>query len=91
MTFPVSFEKLKYYRSEFILITDPERESRELNWLKRAAIEIDANVEISGVSEYLASLAIVGPKSREVSFHFLIITSNKLRFVLLIVITVISM
>uniref|UniRef100_A0A158Q8A1 FAD-dependent oxidoreductase n=1 Tax=Elaeophora elaphi TaxID=1147741 RepID=A0A158Q8A1_9BILA len=54
------------YRSEFILLTDPERESRELNWLKRAAIEIDANVEISGVSEYLASLAIVGPKSREV-------------------------
>ncbi|VIO97081.1 dimethylglycine dehydrogenase, mitochondrial precursor, putative [Brugia malayi] len=54
------------YRSEFILLTDPERESRELNWLKRAAIEMEANVEISGVSEYLASLAIVGPKSREV-------------------------
>ncbi|VDK82046.1 unnamed protein product [Litomosoides sigmodontis] len=54
------------HRSEFILLTDPERESRELNWLKRAAIELDASVEISGVSEYLASLAIVGPKSREV-------------------------
>ncbi|KAL3998911.1 FAD dependent oxidoreductase family protein [Acanthocheilonema viteae] len=54
------------YRLEFILLTDPERESRELNWLKRAAIEMDANVEISGVSEYLASLAVVGPKSREV-------------------------
>ncbi|VDK64984.1 unnamed protein product [Onchocerca ochengi] len=54
------------YRSEFILLTDPERESRELNWLKRIAIELEANVEISGVSEYLASLAVVGPKSREV-------------------------
>uniref|UniRef100_A0A915Q780 Dimethylglycine dehydrogenase n=1 Tax=Setaria digitata TaxID=48799 RepID=A0A915Q780_9BILA len=54
------------YRSEFILLTDPERESRELNWLKKAAVEIDASVEITGVSEYLASLAVVGPKSREV-------------------------
>ncbi|VDO29530.1 unnamed protein product, partial [Onchocerca flexuosa] len=54
------------YRSEYILLTDPERESRELNWLKRIAIELEADVEISGVSEYLASLAVVGPKSREV-------------------------
>lgn len=65
-----ALENLKYCRSEFILLTDPERESRELNWLKRAAIEIEASVEISGVSEYLASLAIVGPKSREVSSLF---------------------
>ncbi|VDN01501.1 unnamed protein product [Thelazia callipaeda] len=54
------------YRSEYILLTDPERESRELNWLNKVAHEIGADVEISGVSEYLASLAVVGPRSREV-------------------------
>uniref|UniRef100_F1KU54 Dimethylglycine dehydrogenase n=1 Tax=Ascaris suum TaxID=6253 RepID=F1KU54_ASCSU len=54
------------YRTNFILLTDPERESRDLYWIQRAADEMKMNVEISAVSEYLASLALVGPHSREV-------------------------
>ncbi|ULU09600.1 hypothetical protein L5515_000269 [Caenorhabditis briggsae] len=53
-------------RSAFILLTEPERESRDLYWLRRAAAEKQMDVQVSIVSEYLASLALVGPKSREV-------------------------
>ncbi|VDN41658.1 unnamed protein product, partial [Gongylonema pulchrum] len=63
---PVELFHHDQFRSEYLLISDPERESRDINWMKRAASELQANVEISGVSEYLASLAIVGPKSRAV-------------------------
>uniref|UniRef100_A0A8R1Z4D7 FAD dependent oxidoreductase n=1 Tax=Pristionchus pacificus TaxID=54126 RepID=A0A8R1Z4D7_PRIPA len=52
-------------RSQFILLTEPERESRDLYWLKRAAAEKQFKVQVHSVSEYLASLALVGPKSRE--------------------------
>ncbi|VDM37347.1 unnamed protein product [Toxocara canis] len=54
------------YRTNFILLTDPERESRDLYWIQRAADEMRMKVEISAVSEYLASLALVGPCSRDV-------------------------
>ncbi|CAB3407825.1 unnamed protein product [Caenorhabditis bovis] len=54
------------HRSAFILLTEPERESRDLYWLRRAAAEQQLDVQVSLVSEYLASLALVGPKSREV-------------------------
>ncbi|CAD6184521.1 unnamed protein product [Caenorhabditis auriculariae] len=53
-------------RSAFIVLTEPERESRDLYWLRRAAAERHLNVQVSCVSEYLASLALVGPNSREV-------------------------
>ncbi|VDN50034.1 unnamed protein product [Dracunculus medinensis] len=54
------------FRTEFILLTDPERESRDIDWMKRVAAERRANVDISAVGEYLASVALVGPCSREV-------------------------
>uniref|UniRef100_A0A158R5I5 Dimethylglycine dehydrogenase n=1 Tax=Syphacia muris TaxID=451379 RepID=A0A158R5I5_9BILA len=54
------------FRDEFILLSDPERESRDLFWLQRAAEEMKMKVDVSAVSEYLASLAIVGPNSRDV-------------------------
>ncbi|CAI5439407.1 unnamed protein product [Caenorhabditis angaria] len=53
-------------RSAFICLTEPERETRDLYWLRRAASEKKFDVQISIVTEYLASLALVGPKSREV-------------------------
>ncbi|PAV88322.1 hypothetical protein WR25_07568 [Diploscapter pachys] len=56
-------------RSAFICVTEPERESRELYWLRRAAVERGFKVQVNCVSEYLASLALVGPKSREVLSH----------------------
>ncbi|CAI4222420.1 unnamed protein product [Auanema sp. JU1783] len=52
-------------RSAFILLTEPERESRDLFWLRKAAAEKDFNVQVNCVSEYLASLALVGPNSRQ--------------------------
>ncbi|EYB90726.1 hypothetical protein Y032_0215g2364 [Ancylostoma ceylanicum] len=52
-------------RSAFIMLTEPERESRDIYWLRRAASEKKLNVQVNCVSEYLASLALVGPKSRE--------------------------
>uniref|UniRef100_A0A158PNQ2 Dimethylglycine dehydrogenase, mitochondrial (inferred by orthology to a human protein) n=1 Tax=Anisakis simplex TaxID=6269 RepID=A0A158PNQ2_ANISI len=54
------------FRTNFILLTDPERESRDLYWIQRAADEMKMKVEISAVGEYLASLALVGPYSRHV-------------------------
>ncbi|MFH4978193.1 hypothetical protein AB6A40_004902 [Gnathostoma spinigerum] len=54
------------HRSEFILLTYPEREDRDLCWLDRAAAELKMKVEIALVSVYLASLALVGPNSRDV-------------------------
>lgn len=54
------------FRDEFILLSDPERESRDLFWLQRAAEEMKMKVDVSAVSEYLASLALVGPNSRNV-------------------------
>ncbi|KAK0425520.1 hypothetical protein QR680_009242 [Steinernema hermaphroditum] len=53
-------------RSQFIVLTDPERESRDLHWLRRAAIERNFDVEVNAVSQYLSSLALVGPNSRDV-------------------------
>ncbi|TKR93824.1 hypothetical protein L596_008206 [Steinernema carpocapsae] len=53
-------------RSQFIILTDPERESRDLHWLRRAAIERGFDVEVNAVSQYLSSLALVGPNSRDV-------------------------
>uniref|UniRef100_A0A914VTZ0 Dimethylglycine dehydrogenase n=1 Tax=Plectus sambesii TaxID=2011161 RepID=A0A914VTZ0_9BILA len=53
-------------RSEFILLSDPEREIRDYGWIKSAAKEMNFKVEISPVSEYLASLALIGPNSRSV-------------------------
>ncbi|VDK42197.1 unnamed protein product [Anisakis simplex] len=52
------------YKTNFILLTDPERESRDLYWLKKAAADLKMNVQITAVGEYLASLALVGPESR---------------------------
>ncbi|CAJ0949153.1 unnamed protein product, partial [Mesorhabditis belari] len=54
------------YRSAFILVTEPERESRDLYWLKRAATEKNLDVEVNLISHYLASLALVGPNSRQI-------------------------
>ncbi|VDM37348.1 unnamed protein product [Toxocara canis] len=54
------------YQTNFILLTDPERESRDLYWLKKEAADLKLNVEITAVGEYLASLALIGPASREV-------------------------
>ncbi|VDD86525.1 unnamed protein product [Enterobius vermicularis] len=54
------------FRDQFILLSDPERESRDLFWLQRAAEEMKMKVDVSAVSEYLSSLAIVGPSSRDV-------------------------
>uniref|UniRef100_F1KV14 Dimethylglycine dehydrogenase n=1 Tax=Ascaris suum TaxID=6253 RepID=F1KV14_ASCSU len=54
------------YKTNFILLTDPERESRDLYWLQKEAAERKLNVQITIVSEYLASLAVVGPSSRDV-------------------------
>uniref|UniRef100_A0A1I7ZM32 Dimethylglycine dehydrogenase, mitochondrial n=1 Tax=Steinernema glaseri TaxID=37863 RepID=A0A1I7ZM32_9BILA len=53
-------------RSQFIILTDPERESRDLHWLRRAANERNFDVEVNAVSQYLSSLALVGPNSRDV-------------------------
>ncbi|VDO19271.1 unnamed protein product [Heligmosomoides polygyrus] len=53
-------------RSAFIMLTEPERESRDIYWLRRAAAEKKFNVQVNCVSEYLASLALVGPNSRQV-------------------------
>ncbi|VDO71309.1 unnamed protein product [Haemonchus placei] len=53
-------------RSAFIMLTEPERESRDIYWLRRAAREKKFNVQVNCVSEYLASLALVGPNSRKV-------------------------
>lgn len=61
------------FRTNFILLTDPERESRDLYWLQKEAAERKLNVQITIVSEYLASLAVVGPSSRDVSVHKFII------------------
>ncbi|KAK6729820.1 hypothetical protein RB195_006711 [Necator americanus] len=52
-------------RSAFIILTEPERESRDIYWLRRAASEKKFNVQVNCVSEYLASLALVGPNSRQ--------------------------
>ncbi|VDN25693.1 unnamed protein product, partial [Cylicostephanus goldi] len=52
-------------RSAFILLTEPERESRDIYWLRRAASEKNFKVQVFCVSEYLASLALVGPNSRQ--------------------------
>ena len=51
-------------------MSDPERESRDLFWLQRAAEEMKMNVDVSAVSEYLSTLALVGPSSREVCVFF---------------------
>ncbi|VDL79466.1 unnamed protein product [Nippostrongylus brasiliensis] len=53
-------------RSAFIMLTEPERESRDIYWLRRAAAEKKFKVQVNCVSEYLASLALVGPNSRQV-------------------------
>ncbi|KAK5965794.1 Dimethylglycine dehydrogenase mitochondrial [Trichostrongylus colubriformis] len=53
-------------RSAFIMLTEPERESRDIYWLRRAAAEKKFKVQVNCVSEYLASLALVGPNSRKV-------------------------
>ncbi|KHJ91193.1 FAD dependent oxidoreductase [Oesophagostomum dentatum] len=52
-------------RSAFILLTEPERESRDIYWLRRAASEKKFDVQVNCVSEYLASLVLVGPNSRQ--------------------------
>ncbi|KAJ1370390.1 hypothetical protein KIN20_032104 [Parelaphostrongylus tenuis] len=48
------------------MLTEPERESRDIYWLRRAAAEKKFNVQVNCISEYLASLALVGPNSRQV-------------------------
>ncbi|VDM65441.1 unnamed protein product, partial [Strongylus vulgaris] len=53
-------------RSNFLVLTEPERENRDIYWLRRAAAEKKLDVQVNCVSEYLASIALVGPNSREV-------------------------
>ncbi|CAJ0576292.1 unnamed protein product, partial [Mesorhabditis spiculigera] len=53
-------------RSQFMVLTEPERESRDLYWLRRAAAEKKFDVQVNPVSHYLASLALVGPNSRAI-------------------------
>ncbi|KHJ87421.1 glycine cleavage T-protein [Oesophagostomum dentatum] len=46
-------------RSAFLMLTEPERESRDIYWLRRSAAEKKFDVEVNCVSEYLASLALL--------------------------------
>ncbi|VDN30230.1 unnamed protein product [Cylicostephanus goldi] len=53
-------------RSNFLVLTEPERENRDIYWLRRAAAEKKLDVQVNCVSEYLASIALVGPNSRQI-------------------------
>lgn len=57
-------------RCDHLTFVFKERETRDYAWLKSAAKEKNYKVEISPVSEYLASLAVIGPNSRNVRFLF---------------------
>ncbi len=69
--------------THYFQLTDPEREARDRMWIERAAVENNFDVEIVAVSDYLASIALIGPNSRQV-YHIFIFgyEQNDFRFYL---------